>query len=273
MRLSRKQSAERSLWWTSTRARALARLALLALSCFVVASGMPARASDVGLSGTWAELKVLSDSVTFPLVGTLARTTTLVQRALITQTGDSLAIVAAYCAATFDNGSALTTTIDPLFVRSLAEVSSSASLDPSVLPARFSQSWTTELHGVRLDHPDTDTLPTSASDPRVFDQDGDGKPGITVHACALGAITGDVYVIERLRTRLEGTVVSSDRVEGHVEGTVEQVILGASNALFLGSIVSRPNPVADRSTFVLVRIDPAWTCDEILLRRATLFGQ
>jgi hypothetical protein len=246
--------------------------ALLIGVFLVLAVTVPVRTADLDLSGTWAELKVLSDSATFPLVGGLGRTTTLVQRLAVVQTGAALMIQSTYCAADFDNGPALATTIDPAFIRSLAPVTVEASLDPTTTPSRFAQSWSTELHGVRLDHPETDPLPTSAGDPRVFDQDGDGKPGITVHACALGAITGDVYVVERLRTRLNGEVVSPDRIEGRVEGTVEQVILGATNALFLGSIVSRPDPVSTHSFFVLQRVNPAWTCQDIPAHRSTLFG-
>ncbi len=247
--------------------------ACLCFAALLTFSVLPPLCAGLDLAGTWAELRVLSDSVVFPLVGGLSRTTSLVQRVTVEQTGDALRIAATYCAATFDNGSALTTTINPTFVRSLPAVASQGSLDPFALPVTFAQSWTTELHGVRLEHPETDPLPTDPNDPRVFDQDGDGKPGITVHACALGVITGDVYVIERLRTRIEGQVASSDRIEGQVEGTVEQVILGASNALFLGSIVSRPDPVSSHSRFVLQRMDPAWTCDEILSHSAALFAR
>jgi hypothetical protein len=245
---------------------------LLALACLIAVAGAPAQCADAAFSGAWAGLKVLSDSATFPLVGELARTTTLVQRLTIVQAGTSLTVIGTYCAADFDNGPALTTIIDPAFVRSLGAISVTGSIDALGTPTRFAQSWSTELHGVRLVNPETDPLPTSASDPRVFDQDHDGKPGITVHACALGTITGDVYIIERLRTRLEGQVVSPDRIEGRIEGTVEQVVLGATNALFLGGILSRPDPVSAHSFFVLERVDPVWGCQEILLHRVTLFG-
>lgn len=247
-------------------------IALLALACLIAVAGAPAQCADAAFSGIWAGLKVLSDSATFPLVGELARTTTLIQRLTIVQMGTSLTISGTYCSADFNNGPALTTTIDPPFVCSLGPVIVTATLDASGTPARFAQSWCTELHGVRLDNPDTDPLPTSASDSRVFDQDGDGKPGITVHACALGAITGDVYIIERLRTRLEGQVVSPDQIEGWIEGTVEQVVLGATHPLFLGDILSRSDPVSAHSFFVLQRMDPTWGCQEILLHQATLFG-
>jgi hypothetical protein len=244
----------------------------LGLACFIATAGEPDVPPEAGLSGTWAQLKVLSDSVTFPLVGELARTSTLLQRVTIAQLGDSLSLAAAYCSSDFDNGPALTTVVDQAFVSALGVVTAEASVSASGSATRFTQPPSTELHGVRLENPETDPLPTSADDPRVFDQDGDGKPGITVHACAFGAITGDVYVVERLCTRLEGQVVSPDRIEGRIVGTVEQVILGATNALFLGSILSRPDPVSAHSYFILQRVSPAWVCGDLPLRRADLFG-
>ena len=158
-------------------------------------------------------------------------------------------------------------------MRSLDAVLAQANVAESENPMRFVQSWTIELHGVELDNPESDPLPTAANDPRVFDQDGDGKPGITVEARAFGFISGDVYMIERLRIRLDGEVVSLDWIEGQIEGTVEQVIIGASNRLFLGLIQSRPDPVSTHSFFILKRIDPAWTCEDILAHREELFGQ
>ncbi len=272
MRLSRAETGRQSAG--DHRASLLPQTLRLGvvLLCLVAVPGGSASCADVGLSGTWAGLKILSDSATFPLVGGVARTTTLVQRLAIAQAGSALIISGTYCAADFDNGPSLTTVIDPEFVCSLDAVVVEGSVDASSTPTRFAQSWSTELHGVRLDDPEGDSLPTSAGDPRVFDQDRDGKPGITVHACAFGGIIGDVYVVERLRTRLEGEAVSPDRIEGRVEGTVEQVILGATNALFLGAIASRPDPISAHSYFVLQRIEPAWTCEEILDHRASLFG-
>ena len=234
---------------------------------------MPAKLTSAELCGTWVGLKVLSDSVTFPFVGDLERTTTLLQRVTISQSGTTLKTSATYCAASFDNGPSLTTAIDETFMRSLDAVLAQANVDESEDPMRFVQSWTVELHGVDLDNPESDSLPIDANDPRVFDQDGDGKPGITVKARASGFISGDVYMIERLRIRLEGEVVSPNRIEGQIVGTVEQVIIGATNRLFLGAIQSRPDPVPAHSFFILKRIDAAWTCEDILAHLGTLFDQ
>lgn len=247
--------------------------ALLALLALCAAQPCPASAAEESLAGTWAMLCVLSDTVTFPLVGELARTSTLLRRVTIAANVHLLTLTTSYCSVAFDNGPALSTAVDPSFPRSLAPTLVTATLDPSGGGTDFTQSWSTELHGVRLEHPESDPLPTSSGDPRVIDQDGDGKPGITVHACALGVVIGDVYVVQRLRTRLAGRVVTPDRIEGRVEGSVEQVILGATNALFVGAVVSRPDPVASRSYFVLQRVEPDAACDDLVACRGQLFGR
>ena len=242
---------------SAARTYGLVGVACLLFICLFAASPPPAKLTAAELCGTWVELKVLSDFVTFPFVGDLERTTTLLQRVTILLSETALKISATYCAASFDNGPSVTTVIDETFMCSLDAVLAQANVDESEDPMRFVQSWTTEFHGVELDNPESDSLPTDANDPRVFAQDGDGKPGITVKAHAFGFISGDVYMIERLRIRLEGTV--------------EQVIIGATNRLFLGPIQSRPDPVSTHSFFILKRSDPAWTCEDILACPGTLF--
>ncbi len=262
------QSPHSRRLWACCRPVAAQVVALL--SVLLVA---PAHAAFVDLSGAWACRKILSDTVTFPLVGELERASTLIQRVTIEQTGLALVLSSAYCSVGFDNGTVLTTRVDQTFTRLLPPVVTAAALDDSTSPARFCQSWSVELHGVRLACPETDALPTDARDPRVFDQDGDGKPGITVRVAAFGVLTGDVYVVQRFRTRLVGAVVSEHRIEGHVEGVVEQVILGATDAVFLGTLTSRPDPVAERSPFVLVRIDAETSCATILSCSEALFDR
>lgn len=250
----------------------------LVLAVWVLAvAGAPAQGAsplEFDLSGTWAEWQVLSEFATLPLVGEVVRTSTVTMRVTLEQVGDALDVRWTYCASEIDNGSAVASTLIPeAFLASLGEVRTVAQLDLGASTVRFAQPWTTEVRGCRLADPERDALPASPDDPRVIDQDGDGKPGLTVQVSALGLVEGEVYVVQRVRTRLTGIVVSSDRIEGLVEWTTEQVTLAASNPVFLGTIPSRPDPAVENSAFVLARIDPAWTCDEILDRRTELlFG-
>lgn len=248
-------------------ARASALALLIAVAC-----AAPAR-SGTNLAGTWAELQVLSEFATLPLVGEVQRTSAIVLRVTIEPSPTGFALRQTYCATEIDNGSAIASTAIPdAFLVSLGEVASGATLDASVSPARFEQPWTTEVRGAALEDPEHEPLPTQPDDPRVIDQDGDGKPGLTVRASALGILSGNVYVVQRVRTRLVGTLVSPNRIEGLIEWSTEQVTLGGTNPLFLGTLASRPDPETENSSFVLIRIDPAWTCVEILAHRATLFG-
>ncbi len=46
--------------------------------------------------------------------------------------------------------------------------------------------------GVALSDPATEALPTDPSDPRVLDEDADGKPGLTLQVT--GLLDGEIYV-------------------------------------------------------------------------------
>ena len=248
-------------------------IAALLAGCFVYVP-QAAGSEEPNFSGAWAEIQVLSEFAKLPLVGEAARTSTVILRVSIEQTGSSLGMRWTYCATDIDNGSAIASTVIPdAFLASLGEAAAEASIDASATPARFVQPWTTEVRGARLEDPEHDPLPTQADDARVVDQDGDGKPGLTVHVSALGIFRGDVYVIMRVRTRLVGTLVSPGRIEGLVEWTTEQVTLTATSPLFAGALPSRPDPVSEHSFFVLVRIDPVWTCADILAHRVEVFGR
>jgi hypothetical protein len=246
---------------------------MLFTATLAVAAGAQGVPLTFDLSGTWAEMQVLSEFATLPLVGEVARTSTIVLRVTLEQNGSALTQRWTYCATEIDNGSAIASTVIPdAFLVSLGEAAAEATLDASVSPTRFVQPWTTEVRGAMLGDPERDPFPTRADDARVVDQDGDGRPGLTARVSALGIFGGDVYIVQRVRTRLIGTLVSPDRIEGLVEWSTEQVTLGASNPLFLGTLPSRPDPAVENSSFVLTRIDPAWACAEILAHRAALFG-
>ena len=259
---------------TLSRARSLRFLLFLAAFSALVLGPAAAASVPVDVSGAWAEMQVYPEFSTLPLVGEVARTSTVLLLVTMEQTGSSLIMRETYCSTKIDNGTAVASTAIPTaFLRSLGQTAKPAFLDASGTITRFTQPWYTEVRGARLDDPERDALPTDAGDPRVFDQDGDGKPGLTVHVSALFIFTGDVYVVQRVRYRLEGVVVTPDRIEGLIEWTTEQITLGATSSLFEGELPGRPDPVAEHSTFVLVRIDSAWTCEDILARRVEVFGR
>jgi hypothetical protein len=95
-------------------------------------------------------------------------------------------------------------------------------------------------------------LPVDIDDERIFDQDEDGKPGVSLSIETVqGNAICDVQVVQRTEFSLEGTVATSSRIEGTFNVTPEQTVLSASSALCATGDVA---PSLERSRFELVRL-------------------
>ena len=125
-----------------------------------------------------------------------------------------------------------------------------------------------ELQGVRLVDPSNDVLPTDEADPRIIDQDNDGNPGVTVEMN--GLIRGSLYLIQRIISRLSGTL-SEDRMEGLADWSSEEVVIAASNPLLKVSTKITPHMDPQQSNFLARKISADQTCDDIVLAAPTLF--
>jgi hypothetical protein len=84
------------------------------------------------------------------------------------------------------------------------------------------------LLGVRLTNPVTDPFPTVGTDPAVFDQDHDGKPGITIKVDTGLLGIKSVYAGARLLAGFKGTVGADGRILGlgSAESTFSYTIFG-----------------------------------------------
>jgi hypothetical protein len=174
------------------------------------------------------------------------------------------------------------TTIPDAFLHSLGVTERTArlelvsGLDPSTgtpsLERRIVFRWHTQVLGARLENPENETLPVDAADPRVFDQDDDGHPGMTVRVEIMGLISGEVYVVQRNRNRLIGTVISPGFIRGTIEWETEQVILGASSPFLAGGGQGSPDPDPERHFFLARRIDPMFDCADIQQMDLLLLG-
>ena len=186
--------------------------------------------------------------------------------ASVTQTGTDITITAAYCDQVADTDStALAYVIIPdSYVKSLKPfvgtgtyAMGSAGADVLLVPNIV------EVQGATLTNPASDPLPTDPNDPAVIDQDQDGNPGITIKLG--GIVSGDLYVVQRQKSDLTGIAVSSDRIEGQYGFTSEQNIL-ASNPTTLKTLAAQTaitDPNLCASTFVMARVQSAWTCTDV----------
>lgn len=125
--------------------------------------------------------------------------------------------------------------------------------------------------GVRLDDPADESLPDDPSDPRFFDADGDGNPGVTSSVKVSEDLQGEIYLARREIFAYDVVQVDPDRLEGSITDSSEQLILGASDPAFLTPAqwvqVDDPalNPV------IWVRVDEDWDCDRLAEERDRLF--
>ncbi len=126
--------------------------------------------------------------------------------------------------------------------------------------------------GIRLDDPANESLPTDPNDPRIVDDDGDGNPGVTVTIDVGQGIVGEIYIARREIFSYDALLTDPDTITGTVTDTSEQLIIGASNELFLtgdANWVQHPN--LDRSPIILKRVAADWDCDRLVAERSSLF--
>jgi hypothetical protein len=125
--------------------------------------------------------------------------------------------------------------------------------------------------GIRLDDPANEQLPTDPNDPRIVDDDGDGNPGITVTIQVTPDLTGELYIARREIFAYEAAQVAPDRLEGSVTDDSEQLVIGASDPLFLADSDWRQYPDPTKSPIILIRVDDTWGCEQLAAERDTLF--
>jgi hypothetical protein len=135
------------------------------------------------------------------------------------------------------------------------------------LPALF------EAIGANLASP-SDTLPTAADDPRVYDEDGDGQPGITIRLS--GLVTGSVYSAQAQTTTVSAVAVSPTRLEGALTFVSNQNVLASDPSTIkslYSSSTTAPDSAVCASTFVMVKISAADApnCASVRAQETTLF--
>ena len=222
------------------------------------------------LNGTWAHEFVTTSVSDVPFIGSLRATTRTLLRLQIVQDGHNAEIRSRVCSIDVGGGCGVIRTIVPsAFVASLAEQLVEVSLR-QVDGQTSIQGWEqTEVVGARLDNDQQDSLPTLASDPRVFDADGDGEPGVTIRI--RGLVSGEIYLVQRGWSRLRTTTVSGNQIAGHIDWATEQNIIGATQPALQNAPPTSPDPSDRRNHFLAVRVDASTTCEDIVDNESHLF--
>jgi len=209
-------------------------------------------------------VQVMPALTSLPLVGNVELTTISTALVDVEQTGTSLVLRDVYCFTDVRMTPGVASSRVPdAFIASLTPAPRLASLESCDGGWCLVQPAVVEVRGAVLGDPFCDPLPTDARDPRVWDQDGDGHPGLTVDVTAAGFVSGETYVVQRLQFSLLGRIVDDDTICGWMSWTSEQDVVAASNSLLRMSYEYRPHPDPARSVFAMRRADPSWTCETV----------
>jgi hypothetical protein len=137
--------------------------------------------------------------------------------------------------------------------------------------ARVSRPETPTGIGVDLEDPANEPLPTDPDDPRIADDDGDGKPGVTATITVSEALAGEIYLARR---EIFAYVVD-EQPDGSLTGSVsdrsEQLVVGASDDVFLTQAEWVQYEDLAKSPIILVPVDADWDCDRLMAERNRVF--
>ncbi len=125
--------------------------------------------------------------------------------------------------------------------------------------------------GVHLADPARDALPTDPNDPRIADDDNDGKPGVTVHIKVTDDLSGDLYIARREIFAYDVLVQDDGSMRGAVEDHSEQLIVGATNDIFKTTAEWTQYPDPSKSPIILKPVGKSWDCTRLMAARDRLF--
>jgi hypothetical protein len=127
--------------------------------------------------------------------------------------------------------------------------------------------------GIEFADPANDALPTDPNDPRTVDDDGDGNPGITVHIKVTEEFQGDLYIARREIFQYEVTQQKNLSMIGTVTDNSEQLIIGASNPIFITRAEWIQVPDLNKSPIVLVPVEQSWDCEKLMTQSTEIFPE
>lgn len=125
--------------------------------------------------------------------------------------------------------------------------------------------------GILLENPVEDCLPTDPNDPRISDDDGDGKPGVTAIVTHEGEPIGEIYLARREIFAYELDEQNDGSLIGVVKDRSEQLIVGASDDIYKITDPWTQHADLSKSPIILRRVDRSYDCAQLRAERNSLF--
>lgn len=158
------------------------------------------------------------------------------------------------------------------YLRALPLLSRQVTLSSSAAGAPWETTRSLEVRGALLSNPESDPLPTrhdyarDPADARIWDQDGDGHPGMTT--LMDGVLRGEIYNDQRWAATYHGQILDTDHVRGLAEIQNEQLILSAGSPNLIYDTSTEIHPQADRTYFRLMRLADDASCATLIREAA-----
>ncbi len=118
----------------------------------------------------------------------------------------------------------------------------------------------------------SDPLPTTVSDARVVDQDGDGHPGVTVKVS--GLVTGEIYLVQRVRQSWSGRLNADGKLSfALMADNGDQTILDATSSLLKKAPEISKDPDASKTNVSFVKLPASedYDCARLIQEIGTLW--
>ncbi len=242
---------------------------VLAILLFIGATDS-ALADAVDLSGRFAHYDIVTYVEKGPLNHTIRSMVVSYGITDLTWSNGRLIETDQFCSSKFLSNRPGRSEVSDDFTRSIRPAPTAVQISESNGEIRLLRPETPTPVGIAMDP--NETLPTNRTDPRIFDADSDGKPGVTVKL-HLGLFHAEIYLIRRERYSYELTWTPNEpnTINGVVHDKSEQTVIGASPS-FLG-VASNPSQHQDKtlSPIRLVRVDSSFGCTDLSEQRDQLF--
>lgn len=221
------------------------------------------------VEGTYAMRMRVATTQDLPVLGKSPSTSVSYGVVVIARDGNGLSLTDEGCHVDIEGSASVTTTVPDAIAESVPPTPRSFRVWEEGGAIKWARPLAVVPVGVKLGDPANDPLPKEASDSRVWDQDKDGTPGVTVKLS--GFASGDIYVIQKQANVIAGELDASGDLKGLVVDTSEQVTIGASNSILNRNIPTTPDPDASKSNIVFVKQSAGLTCQDLMAKHKQIF--
>lgn len=221
------------------------------------------------VEGTFAMRTRVATTQDVPVLGRSSSTSISYSVAVIARDGKGLSLTEQGCHVDIDGSRSVTTTVPDAIAESIVPTPRELRVWEEGSTLKWARPLAIIVVGAKLTDPANEALPKDASDSRVWDQDKDGKPGVTVKVS--GFASGDIYVVQKQMSVLAGELEPSGDLKGLVADTSEQSVIGASNPVLNQNIANMPDADASKSNVVFVKQAAGLTCQDLMTRRKQIF--